>query len=172
MLMAEAQPEPRVDQGRFGRRDQRVLTSPALREPLLRSRCVEIADVLGILDCVTGGLHPDVRAPAGIVLAGPEQVADDAPGAEPHDPIAAQGLHLGPVVVAVAEQRLGLTMSPVALCEQRGGAVQMLLGKRVDFETRHRRGTIPLPCEPQDAYGRRATARRRTCARLRAVPRR
>ena len=67
--------------------------------------------------------------------------------------------------------RLGLAVARVALLEESCRAVEMVFGKGLNCQLRHRRRTIPLPCA-ENAHWCRAAARRRPGPRLRALPRR
>src|SRR5207253_203029 len=77
-----------------------------------------------------------------------DDVARDAPVA---DADRAGSLVLGPKLAderaeidVGGQQRLGLPVSLVPLAEQLRGGVQVIVGKRDNLESGHRRGTIPL----------------------------
>ncbi len=64
MLRAEAQPEPRIDEGLVGRGHEDVVLFQALLEPAGGGLRPDIPQQLRV-DCgVAGGIEPDVRAPA------------------------------------------------------------------------------------------------------------
>ena len=82
MLLPEAHPRPGLEQGGIRRRNERIVAVAAFLDPALCSRSVQVAQILSGLDCVPGGLDPDVRSPDVVVLPHPEQEADDARAAK------------------------------------------------------------------------------------------
>ena len=107
---------------------------------------VEVADVLGLLDRVAGGLDPDVLAPHLRVARSADQVPGQAPVTQrgrAGSAVRAPGeldLHArgGGVLVALREERLGLPMARVTGGEERRRVLQMLVAERDDLGRAHR----------------------------------
>ena len=145
VLVPEPDPEPRVDQGGVGRRDDHVVRRPALLDPARRGRRVEIPCELGLADGLPCRLDPHVRAPAGVVAVGAEEESDGPRPVEGDDAGGAvggeQGLDLrqrrSGILVARGERGLGAALGALALREQAGGAWDVVGGERDDLEARH-----------------------------------
>ncbi len=128
-------PKPRRNQAstssRVGRRHERVVPRAPLLDPAGGGMRVQVADELRLAHRMPGELDPRVRAPA-LVQPRREQVAvlrEDARRAV----LLPQRTHLCPVVDLAGEQRLGLSVPPVPLLEQRCGRLDVLLGERDDL---------------------------------------
>ena len=145
VLLAEADPEPRVDErGVTGGNERVMARAPVLHPALGRSR-VQVAEILRLLDCVAGELDPDVLAPDPRLQRSADQVADYAPipdGGRAGCLLRAPRLFdLGPrrhrALEARRKRRLGLALARVAGGEEPAGVVQMPVGKGDYFEARH-----------------------------------
>jgi hypothetical protein len=130
LLLAEAEAKPSIDELGVRGRHECVLARPALVDPTTGCRGVEIAYVLGALDCVARELDPDVLPPGLLVARGTDEKSDDgavAAGDHTRCILAVEDRSdLGPEVDGVGQQRLGLAVSPVSLRKQVGRGVQML----------------------------------------------
>ncbi len=140
VLVAEPEPEPRVDERGVGRRHHRVVRGEALRDPALGRDGVEVAHELRLRDGMARGVDPDVRAPARVARPPIRNPATSPPG-DGGDARGAVGadedlLDLlagrGCVLVARVEARLDEPLRPVPLREQPRGAVEMLARERDD----------------------------------------
>jgi hypothetical protein len=134
VLMAERQTEPGADQRVVVRRDEDVVGGGAFLDPATGGDRVEVADVLRLLDGVTGGLHPDVGPPRPARLGCPQYVADDpavAHGGRSGCALGGErrgdgGLRLGRVLVPGGQQRLHLPVPTVPLESSRPASVRWL----------------------------------------------
>jgi hypothetical protein len=101
--------------------------------------------VFRLLGRVSGRFDPDVRPPDRIRLSNPEEITDDSSvrGARDAGSLGApqQALDLRSKVL-VPKQRLGFAVTAMARLQQCRGAGEVLLRKRVDFESRDGRRTI------------------------------
>ncbi len=159
VLVAEREPEPGADQVVVVRGHQRVVRGAALVDPAGGGRGVQVADVLGLLDRVSGGLDPDVLAPGPARLGGAEQVADDPAVADRHRAgrvVAREergdlGLARGGVLEPLGEQGLVEPVPAVPLGEQPAGVGQVALVEREQLEAGHaaRLATAPRGRHPK-----------------------
>ena len=146
MLLAEAEPEPRIDEGDIARRRDRVVGGEAVLDPASRCRRVEVAHVLRHFHGVARRLDPDVGPPARVGSRCAEHEADDLATAGCNG---SRGVVRGELVdrgargAALLERgrkaRLERAMGGVALCEQAGGVVEERRAERMDFQTWHDR---------------------------------
>ena len=139
LLMAEAEPEPRVDERVVGSRQHRVVQGEAVGDPAFRGRRVEVPHELGADGGVAGRLDPHVRPPARVAGSADDEACDlavhqagDTRRAvrtdERADLLACQVRILVPLVEAGLDE----PVRAVALGEQDRGAVQVLLRERHD----------------------------------------
>ena len=76
MLLADAEPVPRVEELAVRGRDDGVVAMATFFHPAVGDGGVEVPHHLGLLDRVAGGLDPLVRAPDRVVAGGADEVAD------------------------------------------------------------------------------------------------
>ena len=140
MLGAEREPEPCVDELVVRRRDECVMAIPALIDPVRGGDAVEVADDLGLLDGMAGGLDPDVGAPDRVVAPDTEQIADDLTIA--HRDRARGPLGLPDRLDLGSKVDVGRSSGSASRCrvhgaaEQPGGVIEMVLRKRLNLHAR------------------------------------
>src|ERR687896_635431 len=127
----------------------------ALPDPRLRGQLVEVADGLSLANCVAFDADPHVAFAPGGVARGAQQVAGGLAVSE-GDPAGGtfrvpRRLDVRPEIGDVGEQRLRLAVTRVALGEEVSGRVDVLVGKGLNLESRHRRRTIALGCNAKDS---------------------
>ena len=139
VLVAEAEPEPRVDERRVGRRDHGVVGGEPVVDPAGGGHGVEVTHQLRVDGRVAGGVDPHVRAPAFLPWPS-EQEADDRAVGHGGDARAAlpvkKLLDLAPrrigVLVSDVQPGLDMPVGSMASREQRCGTVEMVVGERDD----------------------------------------
>jgi hypothetical protein len=113
LLLTEAETEPRFDEGRIARRNERVMPVTSILNPALSCMRVEVADGLGFVDGMSGELDPDVRSPHLVVSAVAEEKADRCAIAvcdRSECAVSPELLYLGAEVNVVWEERFGLSV--------------------------------------------------------------
>jgi hypothetical protein len=146
LLLAEAEPEPGVDERRVGCGNEHVVTGASLLDPQCGGEGVEVANLLGLLlHCKTGELDPHVLAPDLRSAWSPDQVADQAaaakrcgPGGAVRTPVALQLLaSLRGCFVTLREERLHAPIACMARRQEPCRVVEVLVGEGDDFEPSH-----------------------------------
>lgn len=146
LLLAEAEPKPRVDELCVGRRHERVVAPPLLLEPPRGRRGVQIADVLRLRDRVSGRLDPDVLSPYFGVTWRPDQVPDKPAAAEGcrtaralptprrHELVPRRSR----LLETLGQERLGLALARMPGGKQPASVVQVLVQEGRDLQPGHR----------------------------------
>ena len=152
-LQAKGQPEPGTDERGVARRDVREVSLEAGGDPVGRQLRVEITDDLGVFGCATR------EADDAVVRSGaPDEVAlDHANSAHGHSTGRAVTpelvLDLSAVVGDCGQERLSPAMTLMPCREELRSRVEVLFGKWVNLERRHRRRTIALSHMPKTLTG-------------------
>ncbi len=145
VLHPEANVEPGVGERCVAGRDDRVMPVPALVDPAARRSAVEIAHQLWLLDGVPGQLDPEVRAPDRVGSWRTHQVSGHPAAFE----CCCAGCSLllpGGLELRTGDRRsletlrqewLHLSVPPMPPREELSSGVEVLVGERDDFETRH-----------------------------------
>lgn len=126
MLRAEAQPKPRIDEGRVGRghEHEHVVLFKALFEPACGGLRPDVPQQLRLPRRMPGGVEPDVRAP---VLGAGAAEHVRALGVGARRAVCEQGRDLRGVVDARGKLRNRASMALVPLREQGRGGLDVLL---------------------------------------------
>ena len=146
VLGAEREPKPRIDERWIVRRHERVVLPEAPVDPGLRSRLVEISHRLRLADRVAGEPDPDVPLAPGLSAWRADQVAGrlTVGRREPAGGVVCPPLVLdvSPEIRDVGQERFRLSVRAMALGQQGGGGIEVLVREGLNVQLRHSRRTI------------------------------
>ena len=140
----------------------------AVVDPGLRSRLVEVPHRLRLADRVAGEPDPDVALAPALSAWRSDQVAGRLTIGQREPARSAVCppliLDVSPEIGDVGKERLGLAVRAMALGQQGGGGIEVLVREGLNVQLRHSRRTIASEAHAKNAHRRRAAGRRRASA--------